>query len=70
MAKLVSKTYGEALFEVAMESGEGKAVELAEEIRVIRDILAQNPQFDGLMNIRPYQSRISFRWCGTCLRDG
>ncbi len=49
MAKLVSKTYGEALFEVAMESGEGKAVELAEEIRVIRDILAQNPQFDGLM---------------------
>lgn len=49
MAKLVSKTYGEALFEAAMESGEGRAVELMEEIRSVTDILAQNPEFDGLM---------------------
>lgn len=49
MAKLVSKTYGEALYEVAMESGEGKAVELMEEIRGINEILGQNPEFDGLM---------------------
>ena len=49
MAKLVSKTYGEALYEVAMESGEGKAVELMEEIRCINEILEQNPQFDELM---------------------
>lgn len=49
MAKLVSKTYGEALYEVAMESGEGKAVELMEEIRGINQILEQNPRFDGLM---------------------
>ena len=35
MAKLVSKTYGEALFEIAMESGEDKAQELMEEIRGI-----------------------------------
>lgn len=49
MAKLVSKTYGEALYGVAMESGEDKAVELMEEIRCINEILEQNPQFDGLM---------------------
>ena len=49
MAKLVSKTYGEALYEAAQEAGKGKAVELMEEIRSVMDILAQNPQFDGLM---------------------
>lgn len=49
MAKLVSKTYGEALYGAAMESGEDKAVELMEEIRCINEILKQNPQFDGLM---------------------
>ena len=49
MAKLVSKTYGEALFEVAMESGPDKAGELMEESRGVREILTQNPEFDGLM---------------------
>lgn len=49
MAKLVSKTYGEALFEVAMESGADKASELMEEVSGISEILAQNPQFDELM---------------------
>lgn len=49
MAKLVSKTYGEALLEVAMESGADKAAQLMEEISGVRDILAQNPEFDGLM---------------------
>ena len=49
MAKLVSKTYGEALFDVAMEAGGDKTAELLEEIRCISDILAQNPGFDGLM---------------------
>lgn len=49
MAKLVSKTYGEALYEAAMESGEGKAVELMEEIRCVNEILKANPQFDELM---------------------
>ena len=49
MAKLVSKTYGEALYEAAQEAGEGKAVELMEEIRCVSQVLEQNPQFDGLM---------------------
>ena len=49
MAKLVSKTYGEALYEIAMESGEGRALELLEEIRGVEEILKQNPQFDGFM---------------------
>lgn len=49
MAKLVSKTYGEALFEVAMEAGADKALELMEEIAGVEKILAENPQFDELM---------------------
>ena len=49
MAKLVSKTYGEALYELAMESGEDRALELMEEIRCLEEILRQNPQFDDLM---------------------
>ena len=49
MAKLVSKTYGEALYEAAMESGEDKAVELMEEIRCVNELLEKNPQFDELM---------------------
>jgi F-type H+-transporting ATPase subunit delta len=49
MAKLVSKTYGEALYEAAMESGEGKALELMEEIRCVSELLAENPKFDELM---------------------
>ncbi len=50
MAKLVSKIYGEALFEAAMEEGgPGRAAQLLEEIDALRGILAQNPGFDGLM---------------------
>ena len=49
MAKLVSKTYGEALYEAAVESGEGKAVQLMDEIRCVNEILAENPQFNELM---------------------
>lgn len=49
MAKLVSKTYGEALFEAAMESGEDRAGEILEEISSVRNILADNPRFDELM---------------------
>ncbi len=47
MAKLVSKTYGEALYEVAAEAGKTK--ELMEEIRCVVQILASNPAFDELM---------------------
>lgn len=50
MAKIVSKTYGEALYEAAVESGEGKTSELMDEILCIRTILAENPQFDVLMS--------------------
>ena len=49
MAKLVSKTYGEALYEVAMESGEDKAIQLMEEINSLMKILEENPDFDRLM---------------------
>ena len=56
MAKLVSKTYGEALFEIAMESGGEKAAQLLEEIVTIRKVLAENPQFDKLMEHRCSQA--------------
>lgn len=61
MAKLVSKTYGEALFEAAMESGEDRAAALSEEIRALRGILAGNPEFDTLMEHPgiPVQEKLS-----------
>lgn len=47
MAKLVSKTYGEALFELAVE--EGREDEFLNEITEIQNILSQNPDFARLM---------------------
>lgn len=52
MAKLVSKTYGEALFQLALDKeGEnaGAAQEMLTEIGQLQDILQANPEFDGLM---------------------
>ena len=48
MAKLVSKTYGEALFELASE--QNSTTKLMEEIKALREILGQNPDLDRLMN--------------------
>lgn len=47
MAKIVSKTYGEALVELAVE--EDKASEMLEEIQSVREILKDNPEFCKLM---------------------
>ncbi len=49
MAKLVSKTYGEALYEIAMQDEAGKGKVLFDEVVGISDILKENPQFDKLM---------------------
>ena len=48
MAKLVSKTYGEALFELAVE--EGKETEFLNEITQLRQLLNENADFSKLMN--------------------
>lgn len=48
MAKLISKTYGEALFELAVE--ENKVDVFEQEISAILDILNQNPDFMQLLN--------------------
>ncbi len=48
MAKLISKTYGDALFELAVE--EGKIDVLLEEIEQLQKILAENEDFGRLMN--------------------
>ena len=48
MAKLVSKTYGEALFELAVE--ENQVDVFMEEITGLQNILAKNKDFGKLMN--------------------
>lgn len=48
MAKLVSKIYGEALFELAIE--EEKVDVFMEEIEGIKDVLAGNQEFGKLIN--------------------
>ena len=48
MAKLVSKTYGDALFELAIE--ENRIDELFEEVISLKSVLEENPDFSKLMN--------------------
>ena len=48
MAKLVSKTYGDALFAVALE--ENRMDEFFEAVKVVADILRTNDEFGKLMN--------------------
>lgn len=48
MAKLVSKTYGEALFELAMEQDALDAY--LEQTTIIRQVIEENPDFSKLMN--------------------
>ncbi len=48
MAKLVSKTYGDALFAVALE--ENRMDEIFEAVKVVADVLGQNEEFSKLMN--------------------
>ena len=43
MAKLVSKTYGEALFEVAVE--EGTIDSTLEEVQIVLDVIEANEQY-------------------------
>ncbi|MDD6057424.1 MAG: ATP synthase F1 subunit delta [Clostridiales bacterium] len=47
MAKLVSKTYGDALFEVALESGQLDAY--LEDVSGVRLAIKENPEFSKLM---------------------
>lgn len=48
MAKLISKTYGGALYELAVE--EDKVDSFMEEIKALQQILAENPKLQSLMN--------------------
>ena len=48
MAKLVSKTYGDALFELALE--EKKVDSLLDEVKAIMTVLAENQDLSKLMN--------------------
>ncbi len=48
MAKLISKTYGDALFDVAIESN--CVDSLLEEAKVVLSALRENPDFGKLMN--------------------
>lgn len=48
MAKLVSKTYGEALFELAIE--ENKLDVFMDEVKTLLQLMEENPEFSKLMN--------------------
>lgn len=48
MAKLVSGTYGEALFELAIE--ENKEKQLLEEVTTLIQVLKENPEFSNMLN--------------------
>ena len=48
MAKLISKTYGDALFELAVEKD--KVDVLLEEIGQLKEVLSENDEFGKLMN--------------------
>ena len=48
MAKLVGATYGEALFELAVE--EGREEEFLSEVSALKELLGENPDFGKLMN--------------------
>jgi F-type H+-transporting ATPase subunit delta len=48
MAKLVSGTYGEALFELAVE--EKKEDLFLEEAKAVKQLLKENPEFSALLN--------------------
>ena len=48
MAKLIAKTYGDALFELALE--ENKLDVIADEIMAILDSFNENPELSKLMN--------------------
>ena len=48
MAKLISKTYGEALFELALERGELDG--MAEQVALLADALAENPELVKLLS--------------------
>lgn len=48
MAKLVSKTYGDALFEVAKESG--RLDDFLAEVKAVQTALSQNPELFKLMS--------------------
>ena len=48
MAKLVSKTYGDALFELALE--ENKIDSLSDEVKAVLEVVATNQDLNKLMN--------------------
>ena len=48
MAKLISKTYGDALFELALE--ENKIDDYVEEVKAIAEILKENPELSKLLD--------------------
>ena len=48
MAKLVSKTYGDALFEVAVE--DGSVDSLAEEVEGVLTIFSENEEYIKVLN--------------------
>ena len=75
MAKLVSKVYGDALFEVAVESG--RLDEIWEQTRAMQTALEENPELFALMRHpkivkeeKVKNHRIDFYRRGVCRTGG
>lgn len=60
MAKLVSKTYGDALFELAVESGQMEG--MFEEAKGILAVLQENNELSKLMNHPKIVKKKKFRF--------
>ncbi len=72
MAKLIEKVYGEALFALAVE--EGKTTELMEEIKLVKQVLSDNPQLAKMMQhpgipVKEKEQVIEEVWGGKVSRE-
>lgn len=66
MAKLASKTYGEALFELAVE--EKKVHELMEETSLLRTVLKENPEMNAVMAHPEITKEEKIRFVENCFK--
>ncbi len=67
MAKLASKVYGEALFEVAIE--ENRVDEVMEEIQAVQKVLTENQEFSRLMEHPKIIREEKLQMIEACFKD-
>lgn len=68
MAKLISKTYGDALFDVAIESG--RLDDFLKEVETVRDLFHENEDLVKLMNHPKVPKEEKIELLENCFKDG